>query len=379
MWARSGGCHAAVELVRGRRARTWSAGCSSQRRCAGRAAGSRGRSGGWWSSSTTGWWTWSRRRVVAAGSPRPPARWARSGGLGGELPGGPARRARAGRRGRAPGADRAGTGQAGEWIDPMASWTRCVPGGVAGGARGAVRRALPGAARARPDHRHAVAPAVLPDGPRGAASTPLRVRRERRRTRRRGRPGTRRCWWGGWRTPRSRTSKDLARGIAAMLAELRRVSFLEGGGSLADKTERVGEISGPLCDRVEVERRCARRWRARPSCARPTWYRAWCRSSPTCRGTRGRSMRAMRVSRPGVRGDRGASPAGRAGGGLPAARRARCSRSPTRRNSRGRVRAGRQPTGSRDPYGLRRAAAGMVAIALERGYELGLVDLMGSR
>jgi glycyl-tRNA synthetase beta chain len=37
---------------------------------------------------------------------------------------------------------------------------------------------------------------------------------------------------------------------------------------------------------------------------------------------------------------------------------------------------GAQPTGSRDPYGLRRAAAGIVAIALERGYELGLVDLM---
>ena len=37
---------------------------------------------------------------------------------------------------------------------------------------------------------------------------------------------------------------------------------------------------------------------------------------------------------------------------------------------------GAQPTGSRDPYGLRRAAAGIVAIALERGYELGLADLM---
>ena len=38
---------------------------------------------------------------------------------------------------------------------------------------------------------------------------------------------------------------------------------------------------------------------------------------------------------------------------------------------------GAQPTGSRDPYGLRRAAAGIVAIALDRGFELGLAELTG--
>ncbi|HUZ84136.1 MAG TPA: glycine--tRNA ligase subunit beta, partial [Gaiellales bacterium] len=36
---------------------------------------------------------------------------------------------------------------------------------------------------------------------------------------------------------------------------------------------------------------------------------------------------------------------------------------------------GLQPTGSRDPYGLRRAAAGIVAVALERGFELRLESL----
>jgi glycyl-tRNA synthetase beta chain len=39
---------------------------------------------------------------------------------------------------------------------------------------------------------------------------------------------------------------------------------------------------------------------------------------------------------------------------------------------------GAQPTGSRDPYGLRRAAAGIVAIALARGFELGLGELMAA-
>ena len=46
--------------------------------------------------------------------------------------------------------------------------------------------------------------------------------------------------------------RDLDRGIEAMLAELGRVSFLEGGGSLADKTARVGELAEPLCDRNEA-------------------------------------------------------------------------------------------------------------------------------
>ena len=53
-------------------------------------------------------------------------------------------------------------------------------------------------------------------------------------------------------------TKDVARGIRAMLAELPRVSFLEGAGSLAQKAERVREVSGQLC----------RPGRGRPGCAR---------------------------------------------------------------------------------------------------------------
>jgi len=38
---------------------------------------------------------------------------------------------------------------------------------------------------------------------------------------------------------------------------------------------------------------------------------------------------------------------------------------------------GLEPTGSRDPYGLRRAAAGIVAIALDRGYRIDPRALLG--
>ncbi len=37
---------------------------------------------------------------------------------------------------------------------------------------------------------------------------------------------------------------------------------------------------------------------------------------------------------------------------------------------------GEQPTGSRDPYGLRRAAAGVVSIVLDRGFALDLASLV---
>ena len=41
--------------------------------------------------------------------------------------------------------------------------------------------------------------------------------------------------------------------------------------------------------------------------------------------------------------------------------------------------AGLEPTGSRDPYGLRRAAAGLAAIALDRAWHVHLSELVGER
>ena len=44
-------------------------------------------------------------------------------------------------------------------------------------------------------------------------------------------------------------SRDLEHGLDAMVAELDRVSFLEGGGSLAEKTARLGPLIERLCER----------------------------------------------------------------------------------------------------------------------------------
>ena len=173
--------------------------------------------------------------------------------------------------------------------------------------------------------------------------------------------------------------RDLDRGIEAMLAELGRVSFLEGGGSLADKTARVGELAEPLCDRNEAgeDVRIAV-LRAAELCKADLVSRLVSEFSDL-QGYAG-SVYARQAGEP----DQvcaaveehympvdagGALPVGEAGALLSVADKVDTVAVA--------FALGHQPTGSRDPYGLRRAAAGTVAIVLERGYELGLPDLLG--
>src|SRR4051794_13271849 len=173
--------------------------------------------------------------------------------------------------------------------------------------------------------------------------------------------------------------QDRARGIAAMLAELPRVSFLEGAGSLADKAERVREISRQLCDRVEVE---------------PPLREAVARAAELCKADLVSSLVAEFSDLQGYAGSLYARDAGEppevcaaiaehhlpieAGGALPAGEAAALLSVSDKADTVAVAFAlGAQPTGSRDPYGLRRAAAGIVAIALERQLELGLSELIG--
>ena len=172
--------------------------------------------------------------------------------------------------------------------------------------------------------------------------------------------------------------KDRSRGIGSMLAELPRVSFLEGAGSLAEKSERVREVSGQLSDRVEAE---------------PDVRGAVGRAAELCKADLVSSLVSEFSDLQGYAGSIYAAEAGEppavcraieehhmpveAGGALPASVEGGLLAIADKADTIAVAFAlGAQPTGSRDPYGLRRAAAGIVAIALERGYELGLVDLM---
>ena len=160
------------------------------------------------------------------------------------------------------------------------------PGRVAVGAHRPDRRAVPGAARPRGDHRDAVATsATSPSAREGRleprflfvanGGDPATVIR-----------GNEEVLVGRLTDAEFAFASDLDRGIEAMAGELDRVSFLEGSGSIAEKTLRVRELVRALCDRLGLPDRRRRPPRpAPPSSRRPTWSRAWSASSPISRGT----------------------------------------------------------------------------------------------
>jgi glycyl-tRNA synthetase beta chain len=172
---------------------------------------------------------------------------------------------------------------------------------------------------------------------------------------------------------------DLDRGLPAMVAELDRVSFLEGGGSLAEKAERVRALAGELCDRNE---------------AAPEARAAALRAAELCKADLVSSLVSEFADLQGYAGSIYAAAAGEpqavcdaveehhrpveAGGTLPAGDAGALLAVADKVDTIAVAFAlGAQPTGSRDPYGLRRAAAGVVAVALDRGFELGLAGLVG--
>jgi glycyl-tRNA synthetase beta chain len=175
--------------------------------------------------------------------------------------------------------------------------------------------------------------------------------------------------------------RDLERGVAAMAAELHRVSFLEGSGSLADKVARLGPI---------VERLCAQN--ALGAHVRAAAVRA----AELCKADLVSSLVSEFADLEGYAGSVYARAAGEdeavcaaieehhrpseAGGELPATEAgavlALADKADTLAVAFG---LGLEPTGSRDPFGLRRAAAGVVAITLHRGYELDPRGLLGER
>jgi len=173
--------------------------------------------------------------------------------------------------------------------------------------------------------------------------------------------------------------RDLERGIGAMADELGRVSFLGGAGSLADKVDRLGPIVGRLCQGNGLGQDvAAAAGRAAALCkadlvsglvsefadlegyAGSVYARAAGEAEAVC-------VAIEEHHRPSEAG--GTLPASEAGAVLALADKADTVAVAFSR--------GLEPTGSRDPYGLRRAAAGIVAIALDRGYRVDPEALVG--
>ncbi len=174
--------------------------------------------------------------------------------------------------------------------------------------------------------------------------------------------------------------RDLERGIGAMAEELGRVSFLGGAGSLADKAGRLGPLVARLCERNGLG---------------PDVAAAAARAAALCKADLVSGLVSEFADLEGYAGSVYARAAGEdeavcvaidehhrpseAGGTLPAsdagAVLALADKADTVAVAFSR---GLEPTGSRDPYGLRRAAAGIVAIALDRGYRIDPAGLVGA-
>ena len=173
--------------------------------------------------------------------------------------------------------------------------------------------------------------------------------------------------------------RDLERGIVAMAEELGRVSFLGGAGSLADKVDRLAPIVGRLCQGNGLGQDVAA---------------AAGRAAALCKADLVSGLVGEFADLEGYAGSVYARSAGEdeavcaaieehhrpteAGGTLPASEAgavlALADKADTVAVAFSR---GLEPTGSRDPYGLRRAAAGIVAITLDRGYRIDPGALVG--
>jgi glycyl-tRNA synthetase beta chain len=173
--------------------------------------------------------------------------------------------------------------------------------------------------------------------------------------------------------------RDLDRGIEAMAAELGRVSFLEGSGSLADKVARLAPIVEALCTGNGL-----------PDGVRTAALRA----ALLCKADLVSGLVSEFSALEGYAGAVYARAAGEdeavaaaieehhrpteAGGELPASDAGAvlsvADKADTLQVAFG---LGLEPTGSRDPFGLRRAAAGIVSVALARGLTLAPQELVG--
>jgi len=171
--------------------------------------------------------------------------------------------------------------------------------------------------------------------------------------------------------------RDRERGIEAMAEELARVSFLEGSGSLADKCERMSVLADRLAVQNELTPAQTATIARAVELAKADLVSGLVSEFPDLQGFAGALYAADADEDAAV-----AEAIGEhhrpteAGGETPETVAGAIVALADKLDTVGVAFAlGLQPTGSRDPYGLRRAAAGIVAIVLERGLELRLEAL----
>ncbi|MDM7952101.1 MAG: glycine--tRNA ligase subunit beta [Cyanobium sp. CZS 25K] len=171
---------------------------------------------------------------------------------------------------------------------------------------------------------------------------------------------------------------DRRQSSAERVKALERVTFAEGLGSLADRSQRLAWLTDLLCSRLEIDADTAiAARRAAPLCKHDL-VSQMVGEFPELQGVMGakyllaegesRAVALAVLEHYQPRGAGDALPASAAGGLLALAERLELLLSIFAR--------GERPSGSSDPYALRRAGNGVLQILWDRGWSLDLVELM---
>ncbi|MHB8966644.1 MAG: glycine--tRNA ligase subunit beta [Thermoleophilia bacterium] len=174
--------------------------------------------------------------------------------------------------------------------------------------------------------------------------------------------------------------KDLATGIEAMRGALDNVVFHKRLGTMADKSRRLQGLVETLCGQLCLEGKEKDAAASAAALAKADLVSIMVQEFPTLEGYMGAAYAAIDAYPANVCAAISEHYLPRFSGGelpatLPGAVLSICDKVD---NLVGAFAVNELPTGSRDPYGLRRAAAGIYEIVRDRGLEFGLGELLGA-
>jgi glycyl-tRNA synthetase len=163
--------------------------------------------------------------------------------------------------------------------------------------------------------------------------------------------------------------KDKVTGLERMVAQLGKIVFHEKAGSMKDKTERLVALTGYLADATGAPGDARERAIEAARLAKADQVSVMVREFADLEGVMGQTYALMEGHHPEVaQALREQFLPDAAGGAVPVTTPgALLATAEKVDNITAAFACGEPPTGSKDPYGLRRAAAGMVAIAAHHG------------
>jgi glycyl-tRNA synthetase len=173
--------------------------------------------------------------------------------------------------------------------------------------------------------------------------------------------------------------KDKVTGLEEMAAQLDKIVFHDKAGSMKDKTERLMDLSAYLADVVGVDGQGRERLREAARLAKADQVSIMVREFADLEGVMGQTYALMEGRDPEMaRALREQFLPDSAGGRTPTTLTGALLATVEKvDNIAAAFACGEPPSGSKDPYGLRRAAAGMVAIALDQGFRYDVAALVG--